>query len=363
MVLSKLGLEECADTLVGGGPIRGISGGQKKRLTIGSALVSLPRVVALDEPTNGLDSANALSLVRYLKEVAQGGVPVVMTLQQPSYELFSLFDDIMLMGNRKLLFHGPIEALESYINELGFRSAHANENPADHYLDITTYLQETAADSTQTTVSMVPDKYKGLVLPNAQNVTVHAASNMWAKKSRDFLPSTIIDYKMKRKEAGNVENHVDDRHYFSSSAKQFKTILRTTFTRMGRDPSNLRARLARGIVMGIVIGTLFLQQDKDQTYARNAPSVIFLWLAMGGMSNLGTVSSLIDEREIFMFQKRSHYFLPSSSLIAGILSGFPYQIAESFIILGISFFMVDLNSSAAAFFTTILTYFSCVYPG
>eukprot|EP01135_Chromosphaera_perkinsii_P002064 Nk52_evm25s216 gene=Nk52_evmTU25s216 len=358
MVLERLGMEECADTLVGGGPIRGISGGQKRRLTIGCALVSLPRVLTLDEPTNGLDSANALSLIKYLKDVSQGGVPVVMTLQQPSFEIFNHFDDVILMAGRKLLYHGPVVTLESYINGLGFRTPDANENPADYYLDVTTFLQlQTDPVEDQRALNT---KYGSLILKtdsgaSKNTVAIEDAHRMWDKKSRDYLPSTIIDYKVKRK--GHSDVKIDERRFYTSGTSQFNTLLHYTFIRMMRDPSNLQARLGRAIVMGIVIGTLFLQQDKDQTYVNSSMSIIFLWLAMGGMSNLGTISSLIDQREVFMFQTRSHYFRPVMSVMAGVVSGYPYQLMESIIIICISFFLVDLNSSADAFFITVLVYF------
>jgi ABC-type multidrug transport system ATPase subunit len=91
-LLSDLGLNNCADTFVGGSLIRGVSGGERKRTSIGVELLTNPSLIFLDEPTTGLDSSTALAVLELLEKIASKGVNVVCTIHQPSSEIFSIFD-------------------------------------------------------------------------------------------------------------------------------------------------------------------------------------------------------------------------------------------------------------------------------
>ena len=92
-----LGLVECADTYIGNTLIRGISGGEKRRTSIGVELLTNPSIICLDEPTTGLDSTTALNLMMFLNEVTKNGRTIVSTIHQPSSEIFNQFDELILM--------------------------------------------------------------------------------------------------------------------------------------------------------------------------------------------------------------------------------------------------------------------------
>ena len=87
-MIESLGLTKCAETYVGNSLIRGLSGGEKKRTSIGVQLLINPSLIFLDEPTTGLDSTTALNLIRFLNRLAQAGRTVVTTIHQPSSEIF-----------------------------------------------------------------------------------------------------------------------------------------------------------------------------------------------------------------------------------------------------------------------------------
>merc|ERR1719352_1370854 len=92
-LLTSLQLKKCADTLVGNALIKGISGGERKRTSVGVELITDPKLLFLDEPLSGLDSYAAYTLVVALSELAKAGVPVLCTVHQPSSEIFDMFAD------------------------------------------------------------------------------------------------------------------------------------------------------------------------------------------------------------------------------------------------------------------------------
>lgn len=93
-----LHLSDCADSVIGSELVKGVSGGERKRCSVGMELVTDPPLLFLDEPTTGLDTFTALSLVTTLKNLARKGRTVVCTMHQPSSEIFHLFDDLVILG-------------------------------------------------------------------------------------------------------------------------------------------------------------------------------------------------------------------------------------------------------------------------
>lgn len=129
-MLTELGLVSCADTLIGGELIKGISGGERKRTSVGVELVVKPALVFLDEPTSGLDSFSAVQLCQVLKKVANAGSSVLFTIHQPSSEIFNSFDHLILLNKGRVMYQGAVNDVPTYFAERGHPNP-PNYNPAD----------------------------------------------------------------------------------------------------------------------------------------------------------------------------------------------------------------------------------------
>jgi len=136
-VMDLLDLNDIKESRIGDEQVRGISGGQRKRVNIGMELVADPTVLFLDEPTSGLDSTSSLQVLKALKQVAtQTGVTIITVLHQPRYEIFCMFDEVLLLGKGgRTVYLGPTIAAESYFGHLGFPIP-PRQNPADFYMDV-----------------------------------------------------------------------------------------------------------------------------------------------------------------------------------------------------------------------------------
>ncbi|CAN0898907.1 ABC transporter G family member 28 [Linum grandiflorum] len=135
-VIESLGLQPVRDSLVGTVEKRGISGGQRKRVNVGLEMVMEPSLLILDEPTSGLDSSSSQLLLRALRREALEGVNICMVVHQPSYALFRMFDDLILLAKGGLTaYHGPVKKVEEYFAGLGI-IVPDRVNPPDYYIDI-----------------------------------------------------------------------------------------------------------------------------------------------------------------------------------------------------------------------------------
>lgn len=133
-VLSQLQLTKVADSVVGDAKVRGISGGERKRLSIAVEMISSPDLIFLDEPTSGLDSTAATALVMNLRQLADSGKTIVAVIHQPSQHVFNIFDDVLLVAEGKQMYFGPRDQVRQYMESHGC-VAETEMGTAEHILD------------------------------------------------------------------------------------------------------------------------------------------------------------------------------------------------------------------------------------
>lgn len=137
-----LGLEVCADTMVGDEMLRGISGGQRKRLTTGEMLVGPARALFMDEISTGLDSSTTYQIVNSLRQsihILNG--TAVISLLQPAPETYELFDDLILLSDGQIVYQGPRENVLEFFERMGFKCPE-RKGVADFLQEVSSYLEK-----------------------------------------------------------------------------------------------------------------------------------------------------------------------------------------------------------------------------
>eukprot|EP00730_Choanoeca_flexa_P018439 TRINITY_DN8966_c0_g1_i2.p1 TRINITY_DN8966_c0_g1~~TRINITY_DN8966_c0_g1_i2.p1 ORF type:complete len:624 (+),score=144.40 TRINITY_DN8966_c0_g1_i2:106-1977(+) len=277
-VLKQLGLTSVADSRVGDILLKGISGGQKRRLSIGVELISNPAVLFLDEPTSGLDAASAASIMQLLARLAQDmGLLVVASVHQPATDIFLSFDQLLLLSSGRTAFFGSARASLDYFEKLGYPSP-THANPADHLLKLVNSDFEESKDR----VNVILDAWQPAMLA-ADN----RAITMPEDRSPGFLGKTAI--LMKRSALDYLKN-----------------------------PLAFGARLANYVIMAIVLGTMYVSINNDQEGILQRAYLIQWMLGFNGflvVSSLGLFSLARDvvSKEVLNGQyKPSHYVLATS---------------------------------------------------
>lgn len=134
-VITELGLVKCENTIIGNSFIRGISGGERKRVSIANEMLIDPSLLILDEPTSGLDSTGAHRLLSTLGSLAQKGKTIVTSIHQPSSRVYQMFDSVLVLSEGRCLYFGKGSAAVPYFESVGF-SPSFSMNPADFLLDL-----------------------------------------------------------------------------------------------------------------------------------------------------------------------------------------------------------------------------------
>ncbi|RLN92145.1 hypothetical protein BBJ28_00019386 [Nothophytophthora sp. Chile5] len=239
-VMEELGLMKCRDTLIGGITLRGISGGERKRLSFATEILTNPSILFVDEPTSGLDSFMAETVTRQLQQIARDGRTVIATIHQPSSELFALFDQLYLLSDGAPVYHG--KALESvdYFASLG-HPCPALMNPTDYFMrQLVVIDKETDEEGVK---------------------RVEAMKQEWTKRQK--LPQLEA--------AGEVRDSDDD--VFSDSRLGLMGQIRVLYSRNTlrtiRDRLAFRVAIIQSTFVGTLIGLIYLQLNLNQRGVQN----------------------------------------------------------------------------------------------
>ncbi|ODQ65475.1 ATP-dependent ABC transporter [Nadsonia fulvescens var. elongata DSM 6958] len=244
-VIFELGLKECADTKVGSTTHRGLSGGEKRRLSIGVQLLSNPSVIFLDEPTTGLDAHSAYLLVKTMRFLASKGRTLIMSIHQPRSDIFFLIDNITILTRGQSVYSGPVRNSVSHFERLGFKTPE-KVNPADYLIDI----------------SSVDNRSPQLESKSSQQV--QSLISVW--NSSQNLPMV--------EEKPEPPHHLRDNK--TSLRNEIIVLARRSLLCSWRDPMSFAGLFLESIVMGIVVGLVFLQLDGSLTGIRSMQGLLYI---------------------------------------------------------------------------------------
>lgn len=325
-VLQELSLTKCADTIIGApGRIKGLSGGERKRLAFASETLTDPHLLLCDEPTSGLDSFMAHSVLQVLKGMAMKGKTIILTIHQPSSELYCLFDKILLMAEGRVAFLGsPYQAAE-FFSQLGIPCP-PNYNPADFYVQM---------------LAIAPNK--------------ESECRDTIKKICDsFATSPIAREVMEVANTGkNVEEHyflqpmegVSKTGYRSSWWTQFYYVLWRSWLTVLKDPMLVKVRLLQTAMVATLIGAIYFGQQLDQDGVMNINGALFLFLTNMTFQNVFAVINVFSaELPVFLREKRSRLFRVDTYFLGKTIAEMPLFIAVPFMFTSITYPMIGLKS-------------------
>lgn len=180
-LIQDLGIEKCQNTKIGGPLIKGVSGGERKRTSIGVELITDPMLLFLDEPTTGLDSFTATSVCDLLKRLAKSGRTIITTIHQPNSDIFENFDKLMLLAQGKTIYFNEANKAVEYFASID-RPCPQLSNPADHFMsimskeslepedvEITPEIRADIEVKYKAEIEMFVDKYESSALKNDPN--------------------------------------------------------------------------------------------------------------------------------------------------------------------------------------------------
>ncbi|KAH7074680.1 ATP-binding cassette transporter-like protein [Paraphoma chrysanthemicola] len=333
-LLSAFGLTNQADTLIGTPIRKGVSGGQKRRVSVASQLITSPKILFLDEPTSGLDSAASYEVMNFVRETARKyKILVIASIHQPSTTTFELFDKLMLLSRGKIAYNGPVPLVRDYFASLGY-SMPLYMNPAEFVIDLinTDFSKDQAASSSR--LAHVHDSWTSSAA--AANLTHSIAA------TKSTPPSTG-----------------PDRHIQSTANPLLipLTLIHRSFIKSHRDIIAYGIRIAMYMGLAIMMGTVWLRLSPTQTNIQAFTNAIFFGGAFMSFMAVAYIPAYLEDLSLFRKERANGLYGPASFMVANFVIGVPYLFLITVLFSVLSYWLGNFRPQADGFWIWIMWLF------
>ncbi|CRG87425.1 ABC transporter G family member 5 [Talaromyces islandicus] len=335
-LLQTLGIQQQAKTLVGTPIRKGISGGQKRRVSIASQLISCPKILFLDEPTSGLDSTASFEVISYAKKLAVANkLIIIASIHQPSTTTFQLFDKLLLLSGGQTCYFGPVASIENYFGKIGFEIP-AYTNPAEHLLDLVSY-----------------DFHGG----SGKTIQIQKA---WSQAANNDSTLSNINESIQNPEQQQQQRVLAAEELVSRRPGLISitlSLLHRSWIKSYRDVVAYGIRIFMYMGLAIMMGTVWLRLSTTQESIQPFVNAIFFGSAFMSFMAVAYVPAFLEDRATFIKERANGLYSATPFIIANFLIGLPFLFLISILFSIVSYWLSNFQPTAKAFFTWVMWLF------
>ncbi|CAI0378408.1 unnamed protein product [Linum tenue] len=346
-IIKDLGLERCRHTRIGGGFIKGISGGERKRTSIGHEILVDPSLLLLDEPTSGLDSTSANRLLHILQGIAKAGRTIITTIHQPSSRIFHTFDKILLISDGYPVYYGKARDSMDYFASLRFMPEIAM-NPAEFMLDLAT--------GQVNDISIPQDISTAAAPPGAQNSEKEVVKYLQGMYKTQLEPKEKEDNHRNKKAPEHLQAAIQVKKEWTSSwLEQFRIIYKRTFKERCRDYFD-KLRLVQALGIAVLLGLLWWKsQTATEAQLRDQIGLMFyICIFWTSSSIFGAVYVFPFEKIYIVKERRADMYPLSVYYVCSTLCDMVAHVFYPTFFTIIVYFMAGFKRTVPCFFLTLM---------
>ncbi|KAL6136418.1 hypothetical protein ACLB2K_061713 [Fragaria x ananassa] len=341
-IIKILGLDICADTIVGDAMQRGISGGQKKRLTTGEMMIGPARAFFMDEISTGLDSSTTYQIVTCLQQLTHvTESTILVSLLQPTPETFHLFDDIILMAEGKVVYHGPSDNVLEFFQNCGFRSPPRK--------GISDFLQEVVSQKDQA-------KYWYHDRPYS-----YVSVDKFVAMFKEFH----VGKKLKEELFKPFDQSESHRHaltfniYSLRKWELFKACLSREWLLMKRNSFVHVFKSVQLVVVALVTMTMFLRtwMKVDEIHSKYYMSSLFYALLRLLVIGIAEISMTASRLAVFYKQRDFHFYPAWAYSIPAAILKIPFSLLDAFLWTALTYYVIGYSPEPERFFKQLIILF------
>lgn len=341
-LIHELGLEHVANSRVGDDRVRGISGGERRRVSIGVDVIHDPRVLILDEPTSGLDSSSALQIIDLLKSMAENhGRTIILSIHQPGFRIVKSFNSILLMANGSVLHHGSVDQLSVHMRSMGLD------------LPLQVNIVEFAIESIETLQQQ----------PSPEQETFPQLASTPQNETRSgkcTLQQLFQQAKVMHDEI--IDSGIDFRCGYANSRISETLVLTHRFSKnIFRTKELFACRTLQMLIAGLVLGSIFYNLKDDLIGAEERVGLFAFILTFLLSCTTEALPIFLQEREILMKETSCGSYRVSSYAIANGLVYLPFLLILAILFTLPLYWLVGLNRNFSAFLHFLLLIWLILY--
>ncbi|PUZ49693.1 hypothetical protein GQ55_7G345700 [Panicum hallii var. hallii] len=326
--------------------IKDLSGGERRRVSIGVEAVHDPAVLILDEPTSGLDSASALQIVGALRAMAETrGRTVLLSIHQPGARIVKMFDSVLLLAAGSVLHHGTVDQLRSLLADAGLRlppHVDAVEFSIDSVDALRAHHRLISADGLQQAPPPQP-------APASSRCTLQQLFQLHSKQVADEDTPTMA---VPTATGGSSR-------YANSRAREVAVLTQRFFKNVARTRQLFACRTVCMLVAGLALGSIFYDLGEDKVAERVGLFAFLLTFLLS--STTEALPIFLQEREILAKETSSGAYRVSSYAVANAVVFLPFQLALAVVFAAPVYWLAGLRRTAAAFGYFLLVVWLILY--
>ncbi|KAI9890117.1 MAG: hypothetical protein M1814_004516 [Vezdaea aestivalis] len=328
-LVQAFGLADAGSTLIGTSLRSGVSGGQKRRVSVAAQLVTAPKLLLLDEPTSGLDAFASREVMAYIRQVAKEyNLLVIASIHQPGTSTFNLFDSLMLLSGGKTCYFGLLSEIKSHFTRLDLNMPD-HINPSEWLLDLVNTDFAHGETDLRVRVTQIQDG--------------------WASSPE---ASTL---------AGAVNNHEVEKGSVEQSSQRQRprflsvllALLHRSFIKSYRDVVVYGIRYLMYAGLAILLGTVFLRLKAEQAAIQPLSNALFFSGAFMSFMAVSYTPSFLEDRALFIKERSNGLYSALEFTLANFLIGLPYLFGISLLFSVIAYWLVNFRPTADGFFTFV----------
>jgi ABC-type multidrug transport system ATPase subunit len=357
VVMAIFGLSHTYNTRVGDDFIRGVSGGERKRVSIAEMALAASPLAAWDNSTRGLDSATALKFVQSLRLSSDlTGSAHAVAAYQASQSIYDVFDKVIVLYEGRQAYFGPASKAKAYFEEQGWECP-PRQTTGDFLTSITNPQERRARPGMEGRVPRTPEDFENAWLQSAdyQQLQREIASYEEQYPIGDHQQAAI---EFQEKKRDKQANHTRPKSpYIISVPMQIKLNTVRAYQRLWNDAASTVSTIVSNIIMALIIGSVFYDSPNTTSGFASKGATLFFAVLLNALTAMSEINSLYAQRPIIEKHNSYAFYHPATEAIAGVVADIPVKFALAVVFNIILYFMAGLRREPGNFFLYFLVTF------
>ncbi|CAM6119140.1 unnamed protein product [Calypogeia fissa] len=350
-ILEILGLKTCADTRIGNEEVGGVSGGERRRISIALDLIHDPMVLFLDEPTSGLDSTSALQVMQCLQKLAkERSRTIILSVHQPSYRILETIDNTLVLAKGNVIYQGHHTDMIEFFASQGFQKP--------EHVNVVEYLMDKIDESKDDLEKLKP-KQPVTRSQSSQARRPMSSYDYNVAAIEDSTPATETETMMPEDQPGPGDLGPAAEHtvkFANPFWKETWVLSSRNFYNFLRTKTVFVSRIATVLLTGLIMATLFFNSDKDEEGLRDRQVFFSFTIAILVFTSTEAMPVFLMERRIFIRETSRGAYRASSYVVSYSIIVLPFMLVLAVLSTVTSYFAVGLvrKTGAILFFALVV---------
>lgn len=357
VVLAVFGLSHAVDTKVGSDYIRGVSGGERKRVSIAEMALAGSPLCCWDNATRGLDSASAFEFVKALELSSRiFGTTHLVAAYQASQAMYDRFDKVILLYEGREIYFGPISRAKQFFEEMGWKCP-SRKSTCDFLTGLTSPRERETKEGWETRVPRTAEEFEQYW---RQSADFRALQAEIAASQQEFEREGTMEVFLESKRQRQAKHTRPKSPYTINNAMQVMLCTKRAYQRIWNDISSTATTIGGNIVMALIIASLFYGTPFGTQAFFSKSSLLFFTVLLNSLLTVTEINALYAQRPIVEKHASYAFYHPFAEALAGVVSDLTIKVAASVIFNIIIYFLGGLRYEAGPFFIFFIVNFAAL---